>query len=144
MATDDECIETLLPQTRSYLVARIDESLCIGCTRCIQACPVDAIVGAAKLMHAVIGTECIGCRQCLPPCPVDCIEMVAAEQDWTMERAQQAQQRYQARNRRLQQRRRARRQRSPVGAVADTRKAVIAAAVARAKAKRAKHRHESR
>jgi electron transport complex protein RnfB len=57
-------------------VAVIDESICIGCTLCIQACPVDAIVGASKQMHTVIESECTGCDLCLPPCPVDCIEMV--------------------------------------------------------------------
>jgi electron transport complex protein RnfB len=56
-------------------VAHIDESTCIGCTLCIQACPVDAIVGAAKLMHTVVEAECTGCELCLAPCPVDCIEM---------------------------------------------------------------------
>jgi len=57
-------------------VAVIDEDVCIGCTLCIQACPVDAILGAAKQMHTVIASECTGCDLCLPPCPVDCIEMV--------------------------------------------------------------------
>jgi len=57
-------------------VARIDEGACIGCTLCIQACPVDAIVGAANVMHTVINTECSGCELCLPPCPVDCIAMI--------------------------------------------------------------------
>ncbi len=56
-------------------VAVIIEKDCIGCTLCIQACPVDAIVGAAKLMHTVIESECTGCELCLPPCPVDCIVM---------------------------------------------------------------------
>lgn len=58
------------------VVALIDEAVCIGCTKCIQACPVDAIVGAAKLMHTVIADECTGCELCLPPCPVDCIALV--------------------------------------------------------------------
>jgi electron transport complex protein RnfB len=57
-------------------VALIDEQLCIGCTLCIQACPVDAIVGAAKQMHTVIEAECTGCKLCLPPCPVECIDMI--------------------------------------------------------------------
>jgi electron transport complex protein RnfB len=59
-------------------VAVIDESLCIGCTYCRAACPVDAIVGAHQLMHTVIATECTGCELCLAPCPVDCIAMQAS------------------------------------------------------------------
>lgn len=61
--------------------AVIDEAVCIGCTLCIQACPVDAIVGATKQMHTVIAAECTGCDLCLPPCPVDCIEMVVLDKD---------------------------------------------------------------
>jgi len=57
-------------------VAVIDEARCIGCTLCIQACPVDAILGAAKQMHTVIESECTGCELCVAPCPVDCIDMV--------------------------------------------------------------------
>jgi electron transport complex protein RnfB len=57
-------------------VAVIDEELCIGCARCLPACPVDAIVGARRQMHTVIAAECSGCDLCLPPCPVDCITMV--------------------------------------------------------------------
>jgi len=56
-------------------MAFIDESRCIGCARCLAPCPVDAIVGAAKFMHTVLGSRCTGCELCLPPCPVDCIEM---------------------------------------------------------------------
>jgi electron transport complex protein RnfB len=56
-------------------VAVIDESTCIGCTKCIQACPVDAIVGASKLMHTVVASWCTGCELCIPPCPVDCITL---------------------------------------------------------------------
>jgi H+/Na+-translocating ferredoxin:NAD+ oxidoreductase subunit B len=57
-------------------VAYIREDECIGCTKCIQACPVDAILGAAKQMHTVIASECTGCDLCVEPCPVDCIDMV--------------------------------------------------------------------
>jgi len=66
-------------------VAYIIEDLCIGCTKCIQACPVDAILGAAKQMHTVITSECTGCDLCVEPCPVDCIEMISVEKtvsDW--------------------------------------------------------------
>jgi len=57
-------------------VAWVDEDACIGCTICIQKCPVDAIVGASRRMHTVLAAECIGCRLCVAPCPVDCITMV--------------------------------------------------------------------
>jgi electron transport complex protein RnfB len=60
------------------LLAVIDESLCIGCTHCRNACPVDAIVGAQQLMHSVIDSECTGCELCVAPCPVDCISMQGA------------------------------------------------------------------
>ncbi|HUQ24110.1 MAG TPA: RnfABCDGE type electron transport complex subunit B [Burkholderiales bacterium] len=66
-------------------VALVDESRCIGCTLCIDACPVDAIVGARGLMHSVVEPWCIGCTLCLPPCPVDCIEMVPAPKKWSDE-----------------------------------------------------------
>ena len=59
--------------------AFIDEALCIGCVKCIDACPVDAIVGASKMMHTVIADWCTGCGLCVPPCPVDCISLAPAE-----------------------------------------------------------------
>lgn len=71
---DPECGAESPPQ-----VALIDEDACIGCTKCIQACPVDAIVGASKLMHTVLADACTGCELCLPPCPVDCIALVRAD-----------------------------------------------------------------
>ena len=61
------------------MVAIIREDECIGCTKCIQACPIDAIMGAAKQMHTVIADECTGCDLCVEPCPVDCIDMVPVE-----------------------------------------------------------------
>ncbi|NOY62924.1 MAG: electron transport complex subunit RsxB [Gammaproteobacteria bacterium] len=63
-------------------VAVIDEQVCIGCTLCIQACPVDAILGAAKQMHTVIESECTGCELCVPPCPVDCIAMIPVKEHY--------------------------------------------------------------
>lgn len=62
-------------QAEGKAIAEIDEQRCIGCTLCIQACPVDAIVGSSKLMHTVIADQCTGCELCLAPCPVDCIAM---------------------------------------------------------------------
>jgi len=67
-----------IPKPKS--IAFIDEDTCIGCTLCIQACPVDAILGAAKQMHTIIEKECTGCELCLPPCPVDCIEMLPIQE----------------------------------------------------------------
>ena len=58
------------------VVALIREDECIGCTKCIQACPVDAIIGAPKLMHTVLADRCTGCELCVPPCPVDCIDLL--------------------------------------------------------------------
>ncbi len=70
-ALDPEC-GTHAPRLRAV----IDEALCIGCRKCLDVCPVDAIVGAPKLMHTVIAKECNGCGLCVPPCPVDCIPML--------------------------------------------------------------------
>jgi Na+-translocating ferredoxin:NAD+ oxidoreductase subunit B len=84
-------------------LARIDEAWCIGCTLCIEACPVDCIVGAAKRMHAVIEAQCTGCALCLPACPVDCIGMIDVSSPrtgwaaWSPAQAQAAQGRYQGR-----------------------------------------------
>ena len=93
--------------SKTERIAFIREAECIGCTKCIQACPVDAIVGAAQLMHTVIKDLCIGCDLCVPPCPVDCIDMLEVEDHSSKaqkhEKAQLAKQRFQARKLRLKQ-----------------------------------------
>ena len=79
-------------------VALVDEARCIGCTLCIDACPVDAIVGAQGLMHTVVEDWCIGCELCVAPCPVDCIDMQAPRGAWSASLKRAAGER--ARNRR--------------------------------------------
>ena len=89
---------------RERQVAVIDEPICIGCTFCIQACPVDAIVGAPQQMHTVITGHCSGCDLCVAPCPVDCIRMVPATGEdaaWDRPRADAARRRFQLRHGRL-------------------------------------------
>jgi electron transport complex protein RnfB len=128
-------------------VARIDEAWCIGCVLCIEACPVDAIVGAPKRMHTVLPSLCTGCELCIAPCPVDCITLVPAGRTWSPEDARAARDRFDA-----TQRRRAEASAKPAAATAqadvgmqqppasdagrDRRKAAIDAALARAQARR--------
>jgi electron transport complex protein RnfB len=83
------------------MVAVIDEAHCIGCTLCIDACPVDAIVGAAKRMHTVLDDLCTGCDLCVAPCPVDCIAMAPAGRAWTAADARQARERHDRRSLRM-------------------------------------------
>lgn len=128
-------------------IAVIDEAACIGCTKCIQACPVDAILGASKRMHAIIAAECTGCELCIAPCPVDCITMrpIAAmplSRASVLARAIQARSRYEARGKRLARdaaERETRRAGSPTNKTAApppiTRSAVLEA-IARGKARR--------
>jgi Na+-translocating ferredoxin:NAD+ oxidoreductase subunit B len=129
------------------LVAFIDESLCIGCTKCIQACPVDAIVGAGKRMHTVIASECTGCELCLAPCPVDCIALVAiADQplprERIMQRAAHARVRFEARDARLararvdRDARRSARTVAATGSSAPITRSAVLEAIARGKARR--------
>ena len=106
--------------------AIIDENVCIGCRKCLDVCPVDAILGARKRMHTVITQECTGCELCLPPCPVDCIEMApvspAPESKPWAEYALAETDRWRARNekhvRRLARRKQARR--TPISKAAPT------------------------
>lgn len=131
-------------------VAVIDEPTCIGCTRCIEACPVDCILGAAKRMHTVIEAWCTGCELCVPACPVDCIRLEEATPGrsgwgaWSPEQAAEARERYRAREARREHERRAQADRlaahslaTPTSpAVTDPRQATITAALARARALR--------
>jgi len=135
-------------------VAVIDEPLCIGCTLCIQACPVDAIVGAPKMMHTVLAAACTGCDLCLPPCPMDCIVMVPVEplRGWTTADAEAARARFDARRFRLVREQAQRDERLAAKALAkldeldarddlapeevDRKKAVVRAAIERARARR--------
>ena len=117
-------------------LAVIDEAACIGCTLCIQACPVDAIIGAPKRMHAVLPSLCSGCDLCLPPCPVDCITMVAAPRAWTDADATAARIRHDARAARLARAERIAR-RPAVDADRARRQAAVAAAMDRARTRRA-------
>jgi electron transport complex protein RnfB len=136
LALDPECGREA-PRT----LAVIDEAWCIGCALCLKACPVDAIVGAAKRMHVVIDAQCTGCELCVPVCPVDCISLVDASGDrtgwdaWPPARAASARQRH---TRHAERHGRA----ADVGAQVDAASAAprhetVAAAIARARAARA-------
>ena len=107
-------------------VAVIDEPRCIGCVRCIHACPVDAIAGAQDYLHTVIEEFCTGCALCVPACPVDCIAMVPPRSEWTAAHAAEGKRRATARKLRLR--------REAVPAVPD-RKALIAGILAARKQK---------
>lgn len=74
-------IEEMQQKAKPPMLAVIREDECIGCTKCIQACPVDAIIGAAKTMHSILTKDCTGCELCIAPCPVDCIDMITIERD---------------------------------------------------------------
>jgi len=123
-------------------VAVIDEERCIGCTLCIKACPVDAIVGAAKLMHTVLADRCTGCELCVAPCPVDCIALLPAGRAWTRADADLARSRFEEHVQRPE-RKAAKRATdatylpSREDAARARRRAAIGAALARARARRA-------
>lgn len=124
--------------------AVIDETRCIGCTLCIKACPVDAIVGARKLMHTVIAQACTGCELCVAPCPVDCIALVPVAvhdgERWPQYRDAEVARARDASSRRALRTQRARRPgKQATGFDREQARIVIAAAVARARAKKPAH-----
>lgn len=92
-------ITTVESNTRLPMLAKIREDECIGCTKCIQACPVDAIIGAAKQMHTILEQECTGCGLCVSPCPVDCIDLIPISK--MQYHPEKAKKRYLARQQRL-------------------------------------------
>ncbi|MEP7328217.1 MAG: RnfABCDGE type electron transport complex subunit B [Betaproteobacteria bacterium] len=128
-------------QSGPLAIALIDEATCIGCTLCIAACPVDAIIGAPKRMHTVLASVCTGCELCLPPCPVDCISMIPAHREWDAAASAAAQLQHDQRNVRLSRRERVNQRTAIVTSSITTREqreALAVAALARARARRAR------
>jgi electron transport complex protein RnfB len=132
IALDSSCGEA-----HALEVARIDEIACIGCTLCIDACPVDAIVGAAKRMHTVLPALCTGCELCVPPCPVDCIAMLPAGRIWSQADARAARERYDERNDRIARMKPRTAPRVSADRERQRRQDAVAAALVRARARRA-------
>lgn len=125
-------------KAKPKMLAVIREAECIGCTKCIQACPVDAILGSSKQMHTVIAAECTGCELCVAPCPVDCIDMlVISEESISTNASDQYRERYQARQNRLIALENEKRTKRSVETL-EKRKSYIADAIARAQAKKLK------
>lgn len=129
-------------EAKPGLLAVIREDECIGCTKCIQACPVDAILGAAKKMHTVITDECTGCELCVEPCPVDCIDMletaparITPDNHFDMEKAAYFRERFNAREKRLETERKAKNEKK-LNRNLSERKSYVAEALRRAKARR--------
>jgi len=139
--------QTVIDQQPPLMVAIIREDECIGCKKCIQACPVDAIIGSGKMMHTVLADECSGCELCVPPCPVDCIDMITIDDANTLsdelfeKRANQFRTRYEAREKRLIKKKKEQRQKhlsakqasSSITDIITERKKLIAASIARSK-----------
>ena len=140
--TAEPYVAKVTQNTRPPTIACIRESDCIGCTKCIQACPVDAIIGAAKQMHVILEAECTGCRLCIEPCPVDCIDLVEIAR--SQFKPATAKQRFEQRQTRLtqqqqqrwQQHQQALRQQTNTHHSRQQRQDYIQQAIARVKAKR--------
>lgn len=132
-------------ESEKTLVARIDESRCIGCFKCVLACPVDAIIGAPKFLHSVIEADCSGCELCLPPCPVDCIALVerpatlpSADVQAPRWRAQHDARRARLARERIERDEARRQRRASASSLKDQAQTIdIAAAIARARARKA-------
>lgn len=127
-------VNAFLPnfQTKTPTRVMIDENACIGCTKCIDVCPTDAILGSGKKMHTVIADACTGCELCLPPCPVDCIAILPAN-EITPEQSTRWRQRFEAKTKRIarQQAECDARHQQKLKLDLDQRKQAIAAAMAR-------------
>ena len=144
LGRDPKPLNTTHGEHKPKMLAVIDESTCIGCTLCIKACPVDAIVGARKLMHTVIAQACTGCELCVAPCPVDCIALVPVAvhdgEHWPQYRDAEVARARDAYARRALRTQRARRPaKQATGFDREQAHIVIAAAVARARAKKPAH-----
>ncbi len=155
LGVEHKPLDPVFGMHRPRTLAVIKEPECIGCTLCLQACPVDAILGAAKQMHTVIAEECTGCELCVAPCPVDCIEMVPfsgsdTRDDWpwpeySREHAERARRRTQARLERLQRLAKSADAHAMVpNPTREQMREEIAAAVARVRASKAQRRIPSR
>ncbi|MFN3233974.1 MAG: RnfABCDGE type electron transport complex subunit B [Gammaproteobacteria bacterium] len=128
-------IDEMRKKQKPPMLAVIREDECIGCTKCIQACPVDAILGSGKLMHTVISDECTGCELCVEPCPVDCIDMIEIPPP-TERKSDYWRARYEFRNKRLENEKAKEKTKAQPISQKNVKLAAIAAAVERARKKR--------
>lgn len=129
-----QLLATIPTQEKPLQIAIIREAECIGCTKCIQACPVDAIIGAAKQLHAVIASECTGCELCVAPCPVDCIDLIQVES--LQYKPEKAKQRFEAKQQRGNNKLETKTPLTVMSEKSENKQAYIQAAIMRAKAKK--------
>ena len=134
-------LDDMQQKAKPRSVAVIREAECIGCTKCIQACPVDAILGTAKAMHTIIADECTGCELCIAPCPVDCIDMLFLpdeKNDDKQTRANHYRERYLARENRLHDKSVSASRENTKNSLQDDKKAYIQAALQRVQSRQSK------